>query len=97
MHLRCRLKSCSSLCIEWHEKALWPAPPGDNATAECVPKVYRSGTDVSTGLSMPKGTKGSAIGDVSGGWLEHPRRWLSAQWDGRCLGALSCYVPPGAP
>ena len=57
MHLRCRLKSCSSLCIEWHEKALWPGPPGDNATAECVPKVYRSGTVVSTGLSMPKGPK----------------------------------------
>ena len=57
MHLRCRLKSCSSLCIEWHEKALWPGPPGDNATAKCVPKVYRSGTVVSTGLSMPKGPK----------------------------------------
>jgi hypothetical protein len=63
MHLRCRLKSCLSLCLEWHEKALCLAAPatttplGDSATAECVPNVYRSGDDVSTGLSMPKGSK----------------------------------------
>ena len=45
MHLRWRLKSCSSECLEWHEKALWlaargtAAPLGDSATAECVPNV----------------------------------------------------------
>ena len=30
--------------------------------------------------------KGGGIGDFGGGWLEHPRRWLGAQWPGLSLG-----------
>ena len=26
--------------------------------------------------------KGSGIGGFRGGWLEHPRQWLGAQWPG---------------
>ena len=32
-----------------------------------------------------------------GGWLEHTRRWLGAQWVGLSLGVPRCLEPPGAP
>ena len=27
-------------------------------------------------------SQSSAIGDLGGGWLKHPRQWLGAQWPG---------------
>ena len=30
--------------------------------------------------------KGGEIGGFGGGWLEHPRQWLGAQWAGLFLG-----------
>eukprot|EP00964_Phaeocystis_antarctica_P050984 scaffold29725_cov54-Phaeocystis_antarctica.AAC.1 len=37
------------------------------------------------------------IGGFGGGWLEHPKRWLGAQWTGIFLGVPGCPEPPGAP
>ena len=34
--------------------------------------------------------KASAVGGFGGGWLEHPRQWLGAQWVSLFLGVLSC-------
>ena len=36
------------------------------------------------------------MGDCGGGWLEHPRPWLGAQWPGLALEVPSCPEPPGA-
>ena len=36
------------------------------------------------------------IGGFGGGWLEHPRQWLGAEWAGLFLGVPSCPEPPGA-
>ena len=30
-------------------------------------------------------TEGGGIGGFGGGWLQHPRRWLGAQWPGLWL------------
>ena len=48
---------------------------------------------------VPEGSKlkGGEIGDFGGDWLEHPRRWLGAQWAGLLLGVPRCPEPPGAP
>ncbi len=34
--------------------------------------------------------KGGECGGFAGGWLEHPRRWLGAQWAGLFLGVPNC-------
>ena len=39
---------------------------------------------------------GRKFGGFGGGWLEHPRQWLGAQWVGLFLGVPSCPEPPGA-
>ena len=41
--------------------------------------------------------KRGGMGDLGGGWLEHPRPWLGAQWVGLFLRVPSCPEPPGAP
>ena len=41
--------------------------------------------------------KGGDMDGFGGGWLEHPRQWLGAQWVGLFLGVPSCPEPPGAP
>ena len=41
--------------------------------------------------------KGSAIGGFGGGWLEHPRQRMGAQWAGLSLGVPSCQEPQGTP
>ena len=41
--------------------------------------------------------KGGEMSDNGGGWLEHPRPWLGAQWASLFLGVLSCPEPPDAP
>ena len=42
--------------------------------------------------------KRDGIGGVGGGWLEHPTRWLGAQWPGLSppLGVPSCQARPRA-
>ena len=40
--------------------------------------------------------KGDKIGGFGGGWLEHPRQWLGAQWAGLFLRVPSCPEPLGA-
>ena len=41
--------------------------------------------------------RGGEIGDIGGGSLEPPRRWLGAPWLDPTLGVPSCPEPPGAP
>ena len=45
--------------------------------------------------------KGSGIGGFRGGWLEHPRQWLGAQWPGlspwMSRAARSRQAPPEEP
>ena len=52
--------------------------------------------DVEHGGRRAYRVKGSEIGDLGGGSLKHPRRWLGSQRPGPTLGVPSCSGPPGA-
>eukprot|EP00964_Phaeocystis_antarctica_P148691 scaffold115628_cov45-Phaeocystis_antarctica.AAC.1 len=41
------------------------------------------------GLGRSLAVRGGETSDFRGGWLEHPRRWLGAQWPGTLRGHLA--------